>query len=123
MHHTPDTAAVNAFSQVWGSRCWCNPPFRLVGRAWRHARACKASMALIFPLWPSASWWHQLLAADPAYFSPYIFEMRELPRPRDLFLPGSTGNSIPRQAAPWRILAARVDFSGGPAPRMLRVPA
>lgn len=122
MHHTPDAAAVNAFTQVWGSRCWCNPPFKLVGKAWRHAQACGASMALIFPFWPSASWWHQLLASDPAFFSPYIREIRELPRPHDLFLPGSTGNCMPRKAAPWRIFAAWVDFGGSPSQRLLRVP-
>ena len=110
LHHTPDTAGVNAFAFNWGARCWANPPFKLVGRVWRHAQACGASLTLVFPFWPSAPWWHQLLAADPAYFSPHILELRELPRAGDLFLPGSTGNALPRGKAPWRVLAARVNF-------------
>jgi hypothetical protein len=123
MHHTPSTAGVNAFAFSWGERCWCNPPFKLIGRVWEHARACEASVTLVFPFWPSASWWHKLLADDATCFSPFVVELRELPRAGDLFLPGSTGNVLPRSKAPWRIFAARVDFKKPrPAPLNL-VPA
>ena len=110
-HYTPDTAGINAFTQQWGVNSWCNPPFKLIGKVWQHARSCQASMAFIFPVWPSASWWHHLLADDPRFFSPFIREARLMPPVADFFLPGSTGNSAPRKAAPWRIMAAWVDFN------------
>lgn len=122
LHYTPDTAGINAFAQHWGARSWCNPPFKLIGQVWQHARSCQASMALIFPVWPSASWWHRLLADDPRFFSPFIREARVMPPATDFFLPGSTGNARPRKAAPWKIMAAWVDFSSPLAQRLVRVP-
>jgi hypothetical protein len=79
-------------------------------------------LTLIFPFWPSAPWWHHLLApGEPTHLSSFVHELRELPPAHDLFLPGSTGNARPRRAAPWRIFAARVDFTR-PAPRCLPSP-
>ena len=71
-------------------------------------------MVLLLGIGPTAS-------GEPTRLSSFIPELRELPPANDLFLPGSTGNARPRRAAPWRIFAARVDFTR-PAPRCLPAP-
>ena len=110
-HNTPDTAGVDAFRFRWGRQCWCNPPFRLVGRVWRHGQTCGAKMTLVVPFWPSAVWWHRLTAGSPTHFASEVRAAEVLPLARDLFLSGASGNAVARQLPPWAILALVVDFA------------
>jgi ribonuclease HI len=77
LHYTPDCAGVNAFAHRWGRRCWCNPPFCLIGRVWRHALSCRARLSLVVPYWPSAPWWPTI--AQGGVFSPAVRDVVILP--------------------------------------------
>ncbi len=100
--YTPDTSGVNAFRFKWGRRCWCNPPFRLIGRIWQHALSCGVRMTLVIPYWPSAPWWHKVVDGSATHFAPQVEACKVLPRAPDLFLPGSAGNQIARKTPPWQ---------------------
>ncbi len=110
-YYTPGTAGVDAFRFRWRGNSWCNPPFSLIGRVWRHAEACRARLTLIAPYWVSKSWWHRLVAGSTTHFAPAVQAVEVLPGARDLFLPGSSGNSIAIKAPLWQVLALALDFS------------
>jgi hypothetical protein len=107
LHHTPGAAGTNAFSQHWGTKEWCNPPFALVGRAIQHARACSASMCLIAPYWPNARWWHELVHAG-ACFKPFVRACTVLNRIPRMFLSLDKHEATPPD---WHTLALFVDFT------------
>jgi len=49
---------VDAFLQDWsGENNWIHPPYKLVGRAVQHLRACKAVGTVVMPAWPKQAWW------------------------------------------------------------------
>lgn len=106
-HHVPGTSGINAFAHRWGEKEWCNPPFKLVGRAIQHARVCQASMCLIAPFWPNAPWWHNLVHSGSC-FKPFVRAWEVLPRRPDLFL---TLDKLPAPAVSWHTLAILCDFT------------
>ena len=118
---TPTTAGVDAFRFRWGRRCWANPPFCILLKVLRHAQACNARLCLIAPLWPTRDWW-SFLTHDGARFEPFVHDIKLLGPAQDLFLPGSSGNEVPRGPASWPALALLIDFTL-PTPRPVNVPA
>ncbi|KXZ41865.1 hypothetical protein GPECTOR_257g649 [Gonium pectorale] len=118
---TPDTAGVDAFRFSWGRACWANPPFGLIRQVLQHAQACGARLGLIIPYWPTRDWW-SLLTDDGTTFRQAVRAVRWLGQATDLFLPGSTGNELPKGAAAWPVLALLMDF-GAPGTERLRIPA
>lgn len=124
MHHAPGTAGVNAFAQAWGQREWCNPPFAIIGRVVNHAERCHASMCMIVPFWPSASWWHGLVL-DAMRFRPFVHACIVLPKRPDLFLGAAWGHTQAVTSPAWQTLALWLDFAqpntgATPIPGMLR---
>ena len=68
----PNAEAVDTFTVNWtGETCWLVPPLYLIGRALLHAEACKASGAIVVPLWKSAAFW-PLLCLDGRHLAPFI---------------------------------------------------
>ena len=110
LYHCRGSHGVDAFTQEWGSdNCWINPPFGLIGQVIRHLRRCKAIATLICPYWPQRPWW-PILCPD-GDFAEFIVDFRELPRSRDLFLPGPKHASQEAVGSPnWRVYALRLDF-------------
>ncbi|PNW69771.1 hypothetical protein CHLRE_21g752997v5 [Chlamydomonas reinhardtii] len=96
---TPDTSGVDAFRFAWGRRCWANPPFGIILKVLRHARECKARLCLIVPYWPTRDWWPEVTTDEGSRFCHFVHGVRMLGRASNLFLPGSTGNSLPKGAA------------------------
>ena len=74
----PQAEAVDAFKQDWSQyRGFANPPWCLIPRCLSQARAQKARLILLTPLWPSQAWY------------PVVLEMledipRQLPNQEDL---------------------------------------
>ena len=93
---------------MWGRGEWCNPPFGLIGRALEHAQASKASMCLIAPFWPSAKWWHKLIAS-PSYFQPFVRDCTVLDQQSDLFFGAACGGTTPVRTPAWRTMALYID--------------
>lgn len=126
LHHTPDCAGVDAFCFEWREHSWCNPPFSLMPKVLEHARWCSASMCLICPLWPSALWWHMLLAdSAPFFFAPFVHGCIMLGKSQDLYVRGLGATNTVWQSPNWQTLALLVDFSSPqigriPVPRLLR---
>lgn len=119
-HHCPSATAINAFSQHWGRREWCNPPFNLIGRVLDHARICKARLCLIAPYWLHARWWHKLLSSQHLFQS-YVHACTVLPHRSDLFLSGYSGSTASVAQPKWHTLALLIDFAS-PASTIIRVP-
>lgn len=107
---TPDTAGVDAFRFKWGRACWANPPFGIIARVLRHARLCEARLCLVVPYWPTQPWW-RVLTPDGRRFSPVVRACHVFSPAPDLFLPGSTGNELPKRATAWAVLALLLDFN------------
>lgn len=118
--YTPSCAGVNAFTQVWPSTSWCNPPFSLMGRVLEHAKHCSCRMALVVPFWPGAAWWHRLVENEYA-FRGFVWDCVILPPVHDLFLGGSYGNTVARRAPGWHTMALLTDFRRE-CPYVVRVP-
>jgi hypothetical protein len=60
---TPGTAAVDAFTQDWGtSVSLLVPPVSLLGRTITHAIECRAKAILVAPTWEAHDWWPLLRA-------------------------------------------------------------
>lgn len=114
----PGTAGIDAFSFDWaGTNSWCNPPFHLIPRVIEHLRLCAAAATVICPVWPSRPWWHYI-CPDGTRLADYVVDWVEQPRTAGLFRPGqgmanTSGVGVPK----WRVLALRVDFTPGAAPR------
>ena len=75
----------------------------------KHTELCKSRMCLIVPLWPTRDWW-SFITSDGSSFETFIHGVRNLGVAHDLFLPGASGNEIPRGHANWFTLALLVDF-------------
>lgn len=110
-YHTPDCAGVDAFSREWLGNCWCNPPFGLIPSVINYARWCSASMCLICPFWPSATWWHILLSGSAAgFFAPFVYSCYVFPNPKKVYVAGLGTSTKTRQVPNWRTMALRISF-------------
>ncbi|CAI7789609.1 unnamed protein product [Closterium sp. NIES-54] len=68
----PKAIAVDAFSIAWTSENnFAFPPPQLVPTVLHHAQRTHASLTLIVPHWPGASWW-PLLQPSPCTWAPHI---------------------------------------------------
>ena len=67
--YTPDCAGVDAFAQVWGRRCWANPPFSITSKVIQHAAACKARVCMVVPFWITKPWWYKLTPDNKCFAS------------------------------------------------------
>ena len=119
LHFTPDTAGVDAFRFRWGRGGYANPPFGLLLRVLKHARACDAHFCLIAPLWPTKDWW-PFLTGDGKRFEPFVHGVRILGNACDV-LRHSRGR-MPARASSWSVMALLIDFSR-PSPQRIKVPA
>ena len=79
----PQAVATDAFTQDWGQYqlCFLNPPWILMGRCLAQVTRQRATAVVIAPLWPSQSWYSQLLLMA-------IDHPRILPPLQDLIIPG-----------------------------------
>ena len=95
----------------WAGECnWCNPPFRLIGRVFRHFRHCGARGTIVVPEWRRQAWWPMLCPA-PGRWARGIVAVTVFPSAPDLFLPGvKAGNVYGVGTPPWRVFAVHVDF-------------
>ena len=73
--------------------CWLVPPLYLVGHALLNAEACKASGALVVPVWKSAAFW-PLLCPDGRLLVPFVHAWHTFPFFEGLILPGRSGNNV-----------------------------
>ena len=106
----PGTEAVDTFTCNWGgeNNWWC-PPVHLVPRLLKHAEVTKAEGTLVVPQWVSAPFW-PLLFPDGKKAATFIKQVVELPRQKDLFLPGQTGLNIFNGTPNTTVLALRLSF-------------
>jgi hypothetical protein len=116
-HNTPDTTGVDAFRFKWGRRCWCNPPFRLIGKVWR---ICTPVWRAPYPGGPLLAQ-RYVVAHTHGLLSEEVQAVELLPNAPDLFLPGSAGNKVHRKTPPWHIMALVVDFAAPAAAGTTRV--
>jgi hypothetical protein len=102
-HWDDGAAGFDALSQDWrGERCWCNPPFGLIGRTLQHARAQGATITLVFPGWERQPWFREAMRDAVACV--------ELPLSRSAFIPGPRAR-LHRPGVPdWRIFVAQFIF-------------
>ncbi|GAQ93302.1 reverse transcriptase [Klebsormidium nitens] len=88
----PGAAAANTFTQDWSppERNYCFPPPSLVAPTIRHARACRARMALVVLGWRSAPWWPLLSGsvASGRGFAPFVRGQLYFPKGREVLVPG-----------------------------------
>jgi ribonuclease HI len=108
-YFTPDSAGVNAFAQKWLGLCWAHPPYNLIGQVLQYAASCAAAICLLCPVWPAASWWQRLCAAD-GVFRNCVHGVHLLPDDKPILFTGRSGHRLP-VVKPWRMLALHVDFS------------
>ena len=108
----PGSSGVDAFCFDWGGECnWCNPPFKLIGRVFRHMRRCGARGSIVVPEWRKQAWW-PLLCPSPGVWARGVRAVTVFPTVHDLFLPGlKAGNAFGVGPPPWRVFAVHVDFS------------
>ena len=108
----PGSEAVDTFTVNWaGENNWWCPPISLIPRIIHHAQACSAIGTLVVPYWPSASFW-PMLCPPMGQFEKFIVEVWELPRIRELFLPGRSGIALFNGEVPnTKVLALRCEFS------------
>ena len=106
----PGTEAVDTFSCNWGgeNNWWC-PPVHLVPRLLKHAKVTKAEGTLVVPQWVSAPF-RPLLFPDSKQVATFIKQIVELPRQKDLFLPGQKGLNIFSGIPNTAVLALRLSF-------------
>ena len=111
LYWCPGTAGVDAFCFDWAGECnWCNPPFKLIGRVFRHFRHCGARGTIVVPEWRRQAWWPMLCPA-PGRWARGIVAVTVFPSAPDLFLPGvKAGNVYGVGTPPWRVFAVHVDF-------------
>ena len=111
----PKSEAVDTFTVNWcDEHCWLVPPFYLVGRALRHARACRAHGTLMVPLWKSAPFW-PLLCPDGRHFTGFVHAYQFFPYEVGMLLLGHSesnlGDSLNAESS---LLSVYFDFSKPP---------
>ena len=68
-HWSAGAEPADIFTINWEDEvCWLVLPVYLVGRAWRHAKACKANSTLMVAMWKSAAFW-PLLCPDGVHLA------------------------------------------------------
>ena len=81
----------------------------LVPRLLKHAEVTKAEGTLVVPQWISAPFW-PLLFPDGKQVAPFVKQVVELPRQKNLFLPGQTGLNTFNGVSNTAVLALRLNF-------------
>lgn len=111
-YYTPDTTGVDAFAFDWSSQTsWANPPFSLIKQVWSHAKACKARLCLVVPIWQNKPWWH-LLLPEAGRFNPYVQAVQYWAVVADtLLVVDALGNLTPKGKARGHMMAMLVDFT------------
>jgi hypothetical protein len=122
LYYTPDAAGIDAFLNVWGRKCWCNPPFQLMARVLSYAAKQSARMCLVCPFTPSAPWWPTLTEDGGTRFAPFVKSYVELGATPDLHLAGKHAYQRSQRRPRWLSLALIVDFAANTPHSALFVP-
>jgi ribonuclease HI len=106
---TPTSSGVDAFAQQWQGLCWAHPPYDLINRVLQYASQAAATICLLCPFWPSASWWLKLCSPD-GVFNKHVHGVYWLPAHRPTLFTGRSGHRLP-VGKPWRLVALHMDYS------------